>query len=66
MASRPLKFRPNNRAGINGTLHRVSCSRNIEGQIIGLRFRVGRAFEGSFQLVTTEMKGAEIINTVPS
>lgn len=60
MASKSLKFRSDNRAGVNGTLHRVCCSRNLEGQIIGLRFRVGRAVEGSARLVYKEMQGANM------
>ena len=36
-----------NRAGIEGTLHRVSVIRNRRGQIVGATCRVGRAISGS-------------------
>jgi stage III sporulation protein SpoIIIAA len=39
-------FGVDNRAGINATLHRISCIRNREDKIIGLTCRVGRAVPG--------------------
>ncbi len=36
-------FSGDNRAGIERTLHRISCMRNRTGEIIGLTCRVGRA-----------------------
>jgi stage III sporulation protein SpoIIIAA len=40
-------FNDKNRAGINKTLHRISCFKNREEQIIGLTCRVGRSIIGS-------------------
>ena len=40
-----------NRAGINRTLHRISVIRNRKGGVVGLTARVGRAIEGSADLV---------------
>ena len=37
------KFNDDNRAGIEKTLHRISCICNREGLIIGLTCRVGRS-----------------------
>jgi stage III sporulation protein SpoIIIAA len=39
-------FGEDNRAGIERTLHRISCIRNREGRIVGLTCRVGRAVLG--------------------
>jgi stage III sporulation protein AA len=39
-----------NRAGIDGTLHRISMIRNRRGTIIGLTCRVGRAVKGAAEL----------------
>lgn len=41
------KFTDDNRAGIERTLHRISCIRNRQGLIIGLTCRVGRAMYGT-------------------
>lgn len=40
-------FSGDNRAGIERTLHRISCVRNRDGSIIGLTCRVGRAIFGT-------------------
>ncbi len=45
------EFGGDNRAGIDRTLHRISCMRNRTGRIIGLTCRVGRAIKGSAQMV---------------
>jgi stage III sporulation protein SpoIIIAA len=45
------EFSDDNRAGIERTLHRISCIRNRKGQIIGLTLRVGRAVVGSIELL---------------
>lgn len=42
-------FADDNRAGIEGTLHRISAIRNRKGDIIGLTCRVGRAITGTIQ-----------------
>ncbi len=41
------EFGADNRAGIEGTLHRISAIRNRRGRIIGLTLRVGRAVLGT-------------------
>lgn len=40
-----------NRAGINGTLHRISAIKNRYGKVIGATCRVGRAITGSAELI---------------
>ena len=40
-----------NRAGIERTLHRISCIRNRSGRIIGLTCRVGRAVYGTIATI---------------
>ena len=44
-------FGADNRAGIEGTLHRISAIRNRHGVIIGLTLRVGRAIYGTIDLI---------------
>lgn len=44
-------FADDNRAGINGTLHRISAIRNRNGKIIGLTCRIGRAVDGSAEII---------------
>jgi stage III sporulation protein SpoIIIAA len=44
-------FGPDNRAGIEATLHRISALRNRRGEIIGLTCRVGRAVVGTVDIV---------------
>jgi stage III sporulation protein SpoIIIAA len=43
-------FGDDNRAGIDRTLHRISCMRNRDGVIVGLTCRVGRAISGCASL----------------
>ena len=45
------EFSDDNRAGIERTLHRISCIRNRKGQVIGLTLRVGRAVYGTIELL---------------
>lgn len=45
-------FGRDNRAGIDGTLHRVSCLRNRDDVIVGITLRVGRAVSGSAELAS--------------
>ena len=47
------KFSGDNRAGIERTLHRISCIRNRQGLIIGLTCRVGRAMYGTINIIPT-------------
>ena len=44
-------FGDDNRAGIERTLHRISCLRNRSGRIVGLTCRVGRAVFGTIKII---------------
>ncbi|MGI8587576.1 MAG: R3H domain-containing nucleic acid-binding protein [Chloroflexia bacterium] len=44
-------FGEDNRAGIERTLHRISCIRNRSGEIIGLTCRIGRAVYGTINII---------------
>jgi len=39
-------FQMDNRAGISGTLHRISAIRGQSGDVIGLTYRIGRHIAG--------------------
>eukprot|EP00200_Dunaliella_tertiolecta_P012268 CAMPEP_0202373952 /NCGR_PEP_ID=MMETSP1127-20130417/4887_1 /ASSEMBLY_ACC=CAM_ASM_000462 /TAXON_ID=3047 /ORGANISM="Dunaliella tertiolecta, Strain CCMP1320" /LENGTH=759 /DNA_ID=CAMNT_0048970985 /DNA_START=140 /DNA_END=2420 /DNA_ORIENTATION=+ len=55
-------FGGDNRAGIDRTLHRISCIRNRAGRIIGLTCRAGRAIKGSARMVADIVRsGASIL-----
>src|SRR6185369_7162451 len=45
------EFSGDNRAGIERTLHRISCIRNRPGKVIGLTCRVGRAVSGTINVI---------------
>jgi stage III sporulation protein SpoIIIAA len=45
------EFAADNRAGIEGTLHRISALRNRRGDIVGLTLRIGRAVLGTIDLI---------------
>ena len=45
------EFGADNRAGIERTLHRISCIRNRRGRIVGLTCRVGRAVYGTIKVI---------------
>jgi stage III sporulation protein SpoIIIAA len=45
------QFTSDNRAGIERTLHRISCLRNRSEKIIGLTCRVGRAVSGTISVI---------------
>ena len=51
VADRVGDFGEDNRAGLERTLHRISAIRNRHGKIIGLTCRVGRAVQGTIDLV---------------
>ncbi len=56
------EFGQDNRAGIERTLHRISCIRNRHGRIIGLTCRVGRALEGTIDIIDDIVRsGASIL-----
>lgn len=44
-------FGADNRAGIEGTLHRISAIRNRRGEIVGLTLRIGRAVYGTIDVL---------------
>jgi len=50
------EFGADNRAGIPGTLHRISAIRNRKGQIIGLTLRVGRAVFGTIAHIRDQVE----------
>ena len=50
------EFEWDNRAGVTGTLHRISCIRNRSGKIIGLTCRVGRAVTGHVDMIADVLK----------
>lgn len=45
------EFGGDNRAGVEGTLHRISGIRNRKGVIVGLTCRVGRAVTGHVDMI---------------
>ena len=49
--SRTGSFTSDNRAGIEGTLHRIAALRNRRGDVVGLTCRVGRAVSGTITMV---------------
>ena len=56
VVSRISDFGEDNRAGIERTLHRISCIRNRRGRIIGLTCRVGRAIFGTIATIEDIIK----------
>lgn len=44
-------FDDDNRAGITRTLHRISGIRNRRGQVVGLTCRIGRAVQGTVDII---------------
>lgn len=55
------EFGSDNRAGIERTLHRVSAIRNRHGKVIGLTCRVGRALEGTIDLIDAIVRSGQSI-----
>lgn len=51
VVSRVGSFGSDNRAGIERSLHRISAIRNRKGSIVGLTCRVGRAIQGTIDIV---------------
>ncbi len=51
VVSRIGDFGDDNRAGIERTLHRISCIRNRGGRVVGLTLRVGRAVYGTIRVI---------------
>jgi len=50
-------FGGDNRAGIAGTLHRISAIRNRNGGVVGLTCRVGRAVTGHVEMIRDILEG---------
>lgn len=50
-----------NRAGIERTLHRISCIRNRVGKVVGLTCRVGRALEGTIDIIDDIVRSGQSI-----
>ncbi len=55
------EFGTDNRAGIERTLHRISAIRNRHGKIIGLTCRVGRALEGTIDIIDDIVRSGQSI-----
>lgn len=55
------EFGADNRAGIEGTLHRISCIRNRKGHIIGLTLRVGRAVFGTIDQIRDQIEAGKSV-----
>lgn len=51
------EFGGDNRAGVQGTLHRISAIRNRRGSIVGLTCRVGRAVTGHIDMIRDILDG---------
>ncbi|KAK3031461.1 hypothetical protein RJ639_036521, partial [Escallonia herrerae] len=60
------EFGEDNRAGITGTLHRISAIRSRKGVIVGLTCRVGRAVRGHVDMVEDLLQYGESILFVGS
>jgi len=55
------QFTGDNRAGIERTLHRISCIRNRQGRVIGLTCRVGRAVYGVIDIIEDIVQSGQSI-----
>lgn len=55
------QFTSDNRAGIERTLHRISCIRNRQGRIVGLTLRVGRAVYGVIDILLDIIESGQSI-----
>ncbi len=55
------EFGEDNRAGIERTLHRISCIRNRAGSVVGLTCRVGRAVFGTIRVIEELVKTGKSI-----
>ena len=61
ITKRISKFSNDNRAGIERTLHRISCIRNRQGIISGLTCRVGRAIFGTISIIRDLLESGQSI-----
>jgi stage III sporulation protein SpoIIIAA len=55
------EFGSDNRAGIERTLHRISAIRNRHDKVIGLTCRVGRALEGTIDMIDGIVRSGQSI-----
>lgn len=55
------EFGLDNRAGIERTLHRISCIRNRRGKVVGLTCRIGRAVYGTIRVIEDLVLGGKSI-----
>jgi len=55
------EFGGDNRAGVEGTLHRISAMRSRKGKVVGLTCRVGRAVTGHVDMVADLLQANESI-----
>lgn len=58
---RVSSFNKDNRAGVQKTLHRISAIKNREGKIVGLTLRVGRAIQGTVEIIEDLIKSGQNI-----
>lgn len=61
ITKRVSKFSNDNRAGIERTLHRISCIRNRQSLINGLTCRVGRAIFGTISVIRDLLESGQSI-----
>lgn len=61
VAKRLGEFGTDNRAGIERTLHRISAIRNRHSRIVGLTCRVGRALEGTIDVIDDIVRSGQSI-----
>jgi stage III sporulation protein SpoIIIAA len=61
VVERVSEFTTDNRAGIERTLHRISCIRNRTGDIVGLTLRVGRAVYGTVDIARDLLESGKSI-----
>jgi stage III sporulation protein SpoIIIAA len=61
VVSRVSEFTTDNRAGIERTLHRISCIRNRRRDIVGLTLRVGRAVYGTIDIIRDLLESGKSI-----
>ena len=55
------QFGPDNRAGIEATLHRISAIRSRSGQVVGVTCRVGRAIYGTEHVIRDVVESGKSI-----
>ena len=61
ITKRLSKFSTENRAGIERTLHRISCIRNRQFLINGLTFRIGRTIVGTISVIRDLLESEQSI-----